>query len=61
LITKMYLDLGTSMKISARNVLKGRVKRIVEGLVNSEVAVELPEGMEITYIITKRSVEKILI
>lgn len=61
MITKMYLDLGTSMKISARNVLKGRVKRIVEGLVNSEVAVELPEGMEITYIITKRSVEKILI
>ncbi len=41
------------MKISARNVLKGKVKRIVHGSVNSEVAVELPGGMEITSIINK--------
>ncbi len=47
------------MKISARNVLKGRVKRIVEGSVNSEVVVELPGGMEITSIVTKSSVENL--
>jgi molybdopterin-binding protein len=45
------------VKISARNVLKGRVKRIVHGSVNSEVVVELPCGMEITSIITKNSAE----
>lgn len=45
------------MKISARNVLKGKVKRIVHGAVNSEVVVELPGGGEITSIITKNSAE----
>ena len=45
------------MKISARNVLKGKVKRIVHGSVNSEIVVELPGGAEITSIITKNSAE----
>ena len=45
------------MKISARNVLKGKVKRIVHGLVNSEIVVELPGGVEITSVITKNSAE----
>jgi molybdopterin-binding protein len=44
------------MKISARNILKGRVKKIVAGSVNSEVTIELPGGQEITSIITKTSV-----
>lgn len=47
------------MKISARNVLKGKVKSITHGSVNSEVVVELPGGTEITSIITKNSVEKL--
>jgi len=47
------------MKISARNVLKGKVKRIVHGAVNSEVIVELPDGGEITSIITKNSAENL--
>lgn len=47
------------MKISARNVLKGEVKSITHGSVNSEVVVELPGGTEITSIITKNSVEKL--
>ena len=47
------------MKISARNVLKGKVKRIIHGSVNSEVVVELPGGIEIISIITKISVENL--
>lgn len=45
------------MKISARNVLKGKVKQITTGAVNSEVIVELPGGVEIVSIITKHSAE----
>ena len=45
------------MKISARNVLKGKIVRIVPGMVNSEVIVELPGGAQIVSIITKESVE----
>lgn len=43
------------MKISARNVLKGKVKKLIPGAVNSEVTIELPGGMEIVSIITKNS------
>jgi molybdopterin-binding protein len=46
-----------TMKISARNILKGKVKKITPGSVNSEVILELPGGLEITSIITKKSVE----
>jgi molybdopterin-binding protein len=44
------------MKISARNILKGTVKAITPGSVNSEVVIELPGGLEVTSIITKKSV-----
>ena len=47
------------MKISARNILKGTVKKIIPGAVNSEVILELPGGYEVTSIITKESVEKL--
>jgi len=43
------------MKISARNVLKGKVKAIVPGAVNTEVVVELPAGVEIVSVITLKS------
>ena len=43
------------MKISARNTLKGRVKQIEPGAVNTEVTIELPGGIEIVSIITKKS------
>lgn len=45
------------MKISARNVLKGKVKQLTIGAVNSEVVVELPGGIEVVSIITKHSAE----
>jgi len=45
------------MKISARNALKGKIKSIVHGAVNSEIIVELKGGEEIVSIITKTSAE----
>ncbi len=47
------------MKISARNVLKGTVKKLVQGAVNCEVTIELPGGAEIVSIITKSSAESL--
>ena len=47
------------MKISARNVLKGKVKRITPGAVNTEVVVELPGGAEVVSIITRSSAESL--
>ncbi len=47
------------MKISARNMLKGKVKQIIAGAVNSEVIIELPGGEVIVSVITKDSVESL--
>lgn len=47
------------MKLSARNVLKGTTKKITEGAVNDEILVILPNGLEITSIITKSSVKNL--
>jgi molybdopterin-binding protein len=47
------------MKLSARNVLKGRIKSIVHGAVNSEVTLDLPGGVEVVSIITKTSAEEL--
>ena len=43
------------MKISARNVLSGKIKSIKPGAVNDEIVVKLPSGDEIVAIITKES------
>ncbi len=45
------------MKISARNMLKGRVRSIAPGAVNTEVTVELPGGATVVAIITKSSAD----
>jgi molybdopterin-binding protein len=47
------------MKISARNVLKGKVVRVTPGAVNSEIVLELPGGAQVVSIITKESTEKL--
>jgi molybdopterin-binding protein len=47
------------MEISARNVLKGKVTKVVHGMVSSEVTVELPGGTEIVSVITKTSAENL--
>ena len=53
------IELAWDMKISARNVLKGRVLKIVPGAVNCEVALEIAPGIEIVSIVTKSSVESL--
>ncbi len=47
------------MKLSARNTLKGTIKRITPGAVNAEVVIELPGGVEIVSIITLSSVQSL--
>ncbi len=47
------------MKISARNVLKGKVKQITPGAVNTEVVIEIAGGQEIVSVITKHSAEEL--
>lgn len=47
------------MEISARNTLPGKVTRIVQGAVNTEVVVELTDGVEVVSIITKESAERL--
>ena len=47
------------MKLNPRNVLKGKVKQVTHGSVNSEVVVELPGGAEVVAIITRASVENL--
>ncbi len=44
------------MKVSARNTLKAKVKKIIPGSVNAEVILEVSPGVEITSIITKDAV-----
>jgi len=46
-----------SMKISARNTLKGKIKKVVTGAVNTEITIEIAPGIEIVSIITSASVE----
>ena len=45
------------MRVSARNLLKGRIKQIEPGAVNSEIILELPGGVEVVSIITNKSVK----
>ncbi len=47
------------MKLSARNLLQGKVVKITRGAVNAEVVLKLPGGEEIVSIITNGSVESL--
>ncbi len=48
-----------AMKISARNILKGTVKRLVTGGVNTEVTLEIAPGVKLISIITSSSAEEL--
>lgn len=47
------------MKLSARNVLKGKITELKPGAVNTKVVLELASGGKIVSIITKESAEKL--
>ncbi len=47
------------MKLSARNVFKGKVKRIAHGAINSEITVEIQGSLEVVSMITKASAERL--
>lgn len=47
------------MKISARNMLKGKVKEVKTGAVNDEVIIEIEGGAEVVAIITRESAENL--
>jgi molybdopterin-binding protein len=48
-----------AMKVSARNVLKGTVKHMVVGAVNTEVTLNIAPQVELTSIITRSSAEQL--
>lgn len=47
------------MKYSARNALKGTIKQLTPGTVNTEVVVEVAPGVEVVSVITKASSERL--
>jgi len=47
------------MKLSARNVFKGKIKKMTPGAVNAEVVIELPGGLEIVAMVTRGSVDRL--
>ncbi len=47
------------MRLSARNVIKGKVKKVTMGLVDAEVILELPGKTELVSVITKASAERL--
>ena len=47
------------MTISARNILKGRITRILDGAVNCEITLEVAPGIQVVSIITKSSTESL--
>ena len=47
------------MELSARNILKGKVKEIKTGQVMAEVIIELPGGQEIVSVITAGSAKRL--
>ena len=47
------------MKLSARNVLKGRVRCVEHGSVNKEVVIELEGGTQVVSIITNASADNL--
>jgi molybdopterin-binding protein len=47
------------MKISARNSFKGRITKITEGPVSTEVSIKLAPKMEIISVITTNSARKL--
>jgi molybdate transport system regulatory protein len=49
----------SGMRLSARNCLSGKIKKLTLGPVNAEVAIELPGGVEVHATITHAAVDEL--
>jgi molybdopterin-binding protein len=47
------------MEISARNSLKGTIKKVIPGSINTEITLEIAPGIEVVSIVTKSSAERL--
>lgn len=47
------------MKVSARNQLKGTIRKIAHGSINSEVTLEIAPGIEVTAQVTTASINSL--
>ncbi|MEP1076449.1 molybdopterin-binding protein [Leptolyngbya sp. PL-A3] len=52
------VDLQT-VQISARNILKAKVKRITKGTVNAEVTLAIAPGVELVSVVTRTSADRL--
>ena len=55
---KISIHSGEIMEVSSRNQLKGTIRMLKKGPVNTEVILSLPGGTEIVAVITTYSAEK---
>lgn len=55
----MLADTVDAAKLSARNILRGKINRIVPGVVNDEVIIDLAGGNTVTSILTSESVKRL--
>jgi molybdopterin-binding protein len=47
------------MKVSARNLFSGTVKRVVQGPVSAEVTLRIAKGLDIVSVITTHSAKRL--
>jgi molybdopterin-binding protein len=47
------------MKLSARNQIKGKVVKVTNGMVSSEIVIDIGNGQQIVSVITKTSAESL--
>lgn len=50
---------GASIKISARNIFRGTIKKIVRGPVSTEVTIRVSKDIEIVAVITTNSAKRL--
>lgn len=50
---------GDDVRLSARNQLRGVVKHVEPGSVNSEVILTLPRGAKVTSVVTRDAVKEL--
>lgn len=55
----MVMTDGAGIKLSARNCLPGKVKKLIEGPVSAEVVIALPGGAEVFASVTREATQEL--